>query len=116
GDEPAPEQRWESSAAAVAAGGLWQLACLVVDPVRAGHYATYALRILLRLCEADFLASDDDDWAGVLKHGSYHEPKGLGVDESVMWGDYFLLDALDAVTRGLGVTSATHHNQLAAHL
>jgi len=70
--------------------------------VRARQYAGYALRILARLCEDDFLAADDPAWEGVLKHGSYHEPKGLGVDESVMWGDYFFLDALDAVSRELG--------------
>jgi len=100
-DEPDPELRYESSAAAVAAGGLWQLAGLVTDPVRARHYADYALRTLTRLCEPDFLASDDPTWEGVLKHGSYHEAKGLGVDESVMWGDYFLLDAIDGVTRSI---------------
>jgi unsaturated chondroitin disaccharide hydrolase len=106
-EEPEPERRWESSAAAVAAGGLWQLACLEPDVIRARHYAGYALRILVRLCEPDFLAADDPEWEGVLKHGTYHETKGLGVDESVMWGDYFLLDALDAVTQ---------HTRLAAPL
>jgi unsaturated chondroitin disaccharide hydrolase len=106
-EEPEPDRPWESSAAAVAAGGLWQLACLVPDVVRARHYAGYALRILVRLAEPDFLASDDPEWEGVLKHGSYHETKGLGVDESVMWGDYFLLDALDAVAQ---------HTRLAAPL
>jgi hypothetical protein len=46
----------------------------------------------------------------VLKHGSYHEAKGLGVDESVMWGDYFLLDAIHSVT------SSIHPVQIAAPL
>ena len=36
-------------------------------------------------------------WEGILKHGVYHERRGLGVDESVMWGDYFFVEALDRV-------------------
>jgi len=100
-EEPSPVRPWESSAAAIAAGGLWQLAGLTSDPVRAREYAQYAIRTLIRLCEDDFLAADDPAWEGLLKHGSYHETKGLGVDESVMWGDYFLLDALDTVARDL---------------
>jgi unsaturated chondroitin disaccharide hydrolase len=99
--EPEPKHRWESSAAAVAAGGLWQLAGLEQDPHGAHRYAGYALDILTRLCEPDFLATDDPDWQGVLKHGSYHEGRGLGVDESVMWGDYWFLDAIDAVDRSM---------------
>jgi unsaturated chondroitin disaccharide hydrolase len=106
-EEADPVRPYESSAAAVTAGGLWQLASLVPDAVRARHYADYALRILVRLSERDFLACDEPEWEGVLKHGSYHETKGLGVDESVMWGDYFLLDALHAVRQ---------HTRLAALL
>ena len=33
-------------------------------------------------------------WEGILKHGMYHQRKGLGVDESVMWGEYFFVEAL----------------------
>src|SRR5207249_2888535 len=33
-EEPSPVRPWESSAAAIAAGGLWQLAGLTSDPVR----------------------------------------------------------------------------------
>ena len=33
-------------------------------------------------------------WEGILKHGMYHQRKGLGVDESTMWGDYFYVEAL----------------------
>jgi unsaturated chondroitin disaccharide hydrolase len=29
----------------------------------------------------------------------YHLHKGLGVNESVMWGDYFFVEALDRAAR-----------------
>jgi len=96
-EEPNPAVPYESSAAAIAADALWQLAGLVQDEVRARAYAEYALRILVRLAQNDFLAADDPAWEGILKHGIYHEGKKLGVDESVMWGDYWFLDALDSV-------------------
>jgi unsaturated chondroitin disaccharide hydrolase len=94
-EEPDPNVPYESSAAAIAAAGIWQLACLIHDNTCACAYADYAVRILLRLCEPDFLATDDE-WEGILKHGTYHEAKKLGVDESVMWGDYWFLEALDS--------------------
>lgn len=100
-EEPDPALPVESSAAAIAAGGLWQLAGLVGDESRARGYAGYALRVLTRLCEPDFLSHGDPAWEGVLRHGIYHQGKGLGVDESVMWGDYWFLDALDTVDRHL---------------
>lgn len=100
-EEPEPARPFESSAAAIAAAGIWQLACLIQDTVRAISYGEYALRIQLRLLGADFLAGEHEEWEGILKHGSYHETKGLGVDESVMWGDYFLLDGLAMVAETL---------------
>ncbi|WP_022916997.1 glycoside hydrolase family 88 protein [Ruania albidiflava] len=95
--EPQPARPHESSAAAAAAAGLWQLAGLVQDHSRARAYADHAVSTLLELTGPDFLSPREDDRDGLLKHASYHEAKGLGVDESVMWGDYFLLDALDQV-------------------
>jgi unsaturated chondroitin disaccharide hydrolase len=53
----------------------------------------------MALGEPEFLAAPDEAWEGVLKHGVYHERKGLGVDESVMWGDYWFLDAVDTIQR-----------------
>jgi unsaturated chondroitin disaccharide hydrolase len=98
-DEPDPELPYESSAAAIAAGGLWELAGLTPDPARAGHYRRYALRILDTLTSPEFLAVETPGWEGVLRHAVYHQRKGLGVDESVMWGDYFFLEAIDRVLR-----------------
>jgi unsaturated chondroitin disaccharide hydrolase len=86
--------RYESSAAAIAASGLLNLAGLTGDPARARLYRDYALRILDTLTGHEFLAIDTPGWEGILKHGMYHQRKGLGVDESVMWGDYFFLEAL----------------------
>lgn len=98
-DEPDPIRPWESSAAAAAAGGLWQLAGLVDDDAVARRYADYAVGIVRRLSEPEFLASPAEPWEGILKHGSYHEGKNLGVDESVMWGDYWFLDTVDTMQK-----------------
>ena len=42
-------------------------------------------------------------------HGSYHEMKGLGVDESVMWGEYFYLEAVNKALSHLN-NSQTYTN------
>jgi unsaturated chondroitin disaccharide hydrolase len=93
-DEPNPALPYESSAAAIAASGMLDLARLTDDPARAVRYRDYALRILDTLTGPKFLAIETPGWEGILKHGMYHQRKGLGVDESVMWGDYFFLEAL----------------------
>ncbi|MBM3127795.1 MAG: glucuronyl hydrolase [Chloroflexi bacterium] len=100
-DEPNPGSRYESSAAAIAAGGLWNLAQLTGDAARARLYRDYALTILDTLTEPEFLAIDTPGWEGILKHGCYHQRKGLGVDESVMWGEYFFLEALSKAERAV---------------
>ena len=43
-------------------------------------------------------------WEGILKHGVYHTKKQLGVDESVMWGEFFLVEALTKVVGGSSST------------
>jgi unsaturated chondroitin disaccharide hydrolase len=96
-DEPNSPLPYESSAAAIAASGLWKLAKLTGDPVRARRYREYALRVLDTLTGPEFLAVDTPGWDGTLKHGIYHQGKGLGVDESVMWGEHFFLEAISEV-------------------
>ncbi len=93
--EPIPPRPFESSAAAIAASGLFQLASLTPEPERAARYGQAARRILATLTTLEFLAIETPGWEGILRHGSYHERKGLGVDESVMWGEYFFVEALD---------------------
>lgn len=103
-EEPSPRRPYESSAAAIAASGLFQLAELTRDPGRAERYRAYARQILDTLLTPEFLAVETPGWEGILKHGSYHERKDLGVDESVMWGEYFFVEALDKL---LGAPAAS---------
>jgi unsaturated chondroitin disaccharide hydrolase len=94
-DEPDPPRPYESSAAAIAASGLWQLADLTADARRAQRYREASLAFITTLCSPEFLAVDQPVWEGILRHGVYHQRRNLGVDESVMWGDYFFVEALD---------------------
>ena len=85
----------ESSAAAIAASGLLNLSQMVQDPIYAARYRQAALIILDTLTGPDYLANKTPGWEGILKRGIYHAAKGLGADESVMWGEHFFVEALD---------------------
>lgn len=95
--DPAPGVPWEASAAAIAAAGMLQLAATGGEA--AESYRRYALSILRTLCSTEFIAADTPGWQGVLRHAMYHHRNRLGVDESVMWGDHYLVEALDLATR-----------------
>jgi len=94
-----PDRIADSSAGAIAASGLWQLAGLVekTDSVAAKRYRNACLNILDALLTDEYVAWSTPGWEGVLKHGVYHFHKKLGVDESVMWGEFFFLQAVDKV-------------------
>ncbi len=102
--DPARALPWgpqrDSSAAAIAASGLWDLAAATRDAGRALSYRATALAMLDVLAEPDYLASEVPGWEGVLRHGVYHTQQGLGVDESVLWGDFFFVEALSKVLAG----------------
>lgn len=101
-----PENRSlvDSSAAAIAAAGLLRLCRHIGDPMKGHFYWSTAIHILRTLC-TDYLAASDRAWGGVLKGGVYHLHKSLGVDESVMWGEYFFTEALEEALRILRTSS-----------
>ncbi len=100
-DAPAGERdQPDSSAAAIAASGLLDLSDFTVSRAKARLYRDTALRILDTLAGPEYLARQTPGWEGILRRGVYHTRKRLGVDESVMWGDYFFVEALlKALTR-----------------
>ncbi len=84
----------DSSAAAIAASGLWDLSEQVDDGAERQRYQDAARTILDSLCSDRYLAASKPGWEGILLHGVYHKHKNLGVDESVAWGDHFFVEAL----------------------
>ena len=97
---PESRQLHDTSTAAIAASGLLRVCRLLQDPVKGHYYWSTAILILRNLCQK-YLAKKDKKWEGILKGGVYHIHKELGVDESVMWGEYFFVEALDQALRQL---------------
>lgn len=92
----------DSSAGAIAASGLLTLAKLTPDRTRARAYTHFAMKTLETLTRPPYLAMDDPEWEGILKRGVYHIHKDLGVDESVMWGEFFFVEAMAKALEILG--------------
>jgi unsaturated chondroitin disaccharide hydrolase len=79
----------DSSAAAIAVCGLLELG---------GSYREAGLRILSSLI-AGYATAGWPASNALILHGVYDKPKGIGVDEGTLWGDYFYLEALTRVAR-----------------
>ena len=93
-DGPISRSLPDSSAAAIFASGLFDLADACDDTSAKTRYLDAAFTILATLLKPPYLAQDDSAWEGILKRGVYHIHKNLGVDESVMWGEFFFVQAL----------------------
>lgn len=88
----------DSSAAAIAANGLVVLADQLPAGPRADEYRAVAGQILASLI-ADYATQGGLPADSLIRHGVYDKPKGVGVDEGTLWGDYFYLEALTRATR-----------------
>jgi unsaturated chondroitin disaccharide hydrolase len=89
----------DSSAAAIAACGLLELAghLPISDPDKC-LYEGAAIRIIKSLCEG-YLTTSCPKSDGLLLHGVYSKPRGAGVDECMIWGDYFFFEAAVRLTQ-----------------
>jgi unsaturated chondroitin disaccharide hydrolase len=88
-----PEER-DSSAAAIAACGLLELAghLPAADP-RRRPFENAAACIGASLAEV-YAATGREGSNGLLLHAVYSKPASEGVDECCIWGDYFYLELL----------------------
>ena len=91
-DDPKKEVR-DSSAAAIASSALLDLSALSGNK----EFKDVAISILSSFCD-NYLSGKEED--GILKHGCFHKPARIGVDESLIWGDYYFIEALIKV-RGI---------------
>jgi hypothetical protein len=82
----------DTSAAAIAAGGLHQLAALTQDTQKAHAYRSQAERIMHSLIDRYLTPTYQGDTTppGVLRHGSGTRP----ADDMLIYGQYYLLETL----------------------
>jgi unsaturated chondroitin disaccharide hydrolase len=99
---PLSRAQVDTSASAIAAVGLLNLAELSPAGTRRKEYFEGALKTIESL-SAKYLGEKINGWEGILRGGVYHIHKGLGVDESVMWGEFFFVEALQRALRVLSV-------------
>ncbi len=98
---PLARTQVDTSACAIAASGLLDLADLVPDRTRARAYRDFALTSLVTLSQK-YLGKHTSGFEGILNGGVYHIHKNLGVHEAVMFGEYFFVEALDKALTALG--------------
>ena len=86
-DPEIPNAVRDSSAAAITACGLLELSKFNGKE----ELKDIEINILNSLCN-NYLSEDDED--GILKHGCFNKPEGKGVDESLIWMDYYFMEAI----------------------
>ena len=92
-----PDEPLDSSAAAITACALWKLKDIEGDSAGVGNLSQSGADYSFDSYGREFLGMHDFAYEGILRHGVYHRPMNWGVDESVMWGDYFFMEALHMV-------------------
>ena len=85
-DDPKREVK-DSSAGAIASSALLDLSVLSGEE----EFRDVAISILNSLCDT-YLSGEDEE--GILKHGCFHKPENMGVNESLIWGDYYFMETL----------------------
>jgi unsaturated chondroitin disaccharide hydrolase len=83
----------DTSAAAIAASGLLDLAAVCPDPTLARAYNDFALSSLCNLTTF-YLGENTPGFEGILNGAVYHIHKNLGVHEACLFGEYFFVEAL----------------------
>jgi unsaturated chondroitin disaccharide hydrolase len=90
---PLAKTQVDTSAAAIAASALFDLAAVTANVTQARAYRDFALNSLVSLAE-EFLGEKTPSFEGILNGGVYHIHKNLGVHEAVLFGEYFFVEAL----------------------
>ncbi len=88
-----PKTEKDSAAAAIAASALLELGALVPDERVRARYRDIAKRTLQALASPNYLALGSLA-GGILRHGAGHRPARNEVDVSLIYGDYYFIEAL----------------------
>jgi unsaturated chondroitin disaccharide hydrolase len=82
----------DASAAAIAASGLLEISRLSKDPVDELTYRDYAVKLLTALSTQKYLAPDNSP--AILQHSTGSLPHNSEIDISIIYADYYYVEAL----------------------
>ena len=88
-----PDEEKDASAAAITASALLELSTLADQPEDRAYYGDAAFRILESLCSDAYLAEGTVS-GGILLHGVGNHNRNTEVDVSLIYADYYFLEAL----------------------
>ncbi|GIO93802.1 glycoside hydrolase family 88 protein [Paenibacillus lactis] len=91
----------DSSASAITACGLLELLELIGDSDPDRALFEDALNRSMKSLVERYATTDLPDAEGLLKHGSYHVRGDRAPDDYMIWGDYYYLEALVRLERGI---------------
>ncbi|MWV43934.1 glucuronyl hydrolase [Paenibacillus sp. HJL G12] len=91
----------DSSASAIVAAGLLELLSHLEDQDSdRAYFQEMLLKSMTSLVER-YATIGEEDAEGLLKHGSYYVHGGVSPDDYMIWGDYFYLEALMRMEKGI---------------
>lgn len=91
-DSSIPNSPKDASAAAVAASGMLELSGLVKNETAKAKYKNAAISLLSKLSTAEYLSGEKNQ--AFLLHSTGHKPNGSEIDASIIYADYYYLEAL----------------------
>lgn len=91
-DPEIPDAPKDASAAAIAAAGMIEIAALTNKPEQGRRYLRQAVKILESLSSPEYSGGDASD--ALILHCTGHKPHGYEIDSSIIYGDYYYVEAL----------------------
>lgn len=88
-----PNEPRDASAAAIAGSALFELSGYMKSNAQKGGYKKAARKILSSLCKSPYLSKGTNS-SGILNHATGNWPSQSEIDVSLIYGDYYLLEAL----------------------
>ncbi|GAA0877343.1 glycoside hydrolase family 88 protein [Algoriphagus jejuensis] len=87
-----PNEPKDASAAAITASALLELSLYVDSADKAEAYRSAAEKMLLALSSEKYMSKDQN--TAFLLHSTGHHPNGTEIDASIIYADYYYLEAL----------------------
>ena len=91
-DAPGLEEPRDASAAAVVASGLLEMSLYMQDEVDAEKYKSTAVKILASLSSPAYQSREHNQ--AFLLHSTGHKPNNSEIDASIIYADYYYIEAL----------------------